>query len=99
MKTTKEKMKETLENLSIDFRKLRTKYVSKLLPLFEENDWNVWLYSLQNEIEKLENILFFYARIHDCISGKINETIERNWYSQRGSMKKKVRKLLWYSIP
>lgn len=98
MKTTKEKISEILLELDYDFSILRNKYIDKLLPLLEENNWNVWLYSLQKEIENLESLMFFYAWIHDWINWKINKPIW-NWYSQPWSMKRKVRKLLWYSIP
>ena len=87
--TDTQKLKKILWNLKNDFWKLQAKYVEKLLPILEHTE--AWTYSLSNEIDDIESMVFFYARIVDWLDWKIN--IDSKW-----SMCKKMRKVLWYTF-
>lgn len=90
MKTDKQKMEALINRMNKDFDKLRNRYVPKMLPILQRQ--NINLSSVEIFVEKLQNMPMLYARIYDRLDGKIK-------IESRGSMRKKMRKALWYLIP
>lgn len=89
--TQAEEVRQALLDFKEWFDEFKKQYREKLVETLNENE-EVGLYSTQNEVDKLEDLMFTYARIHDKLNWKM-------WLHDRGSMRKKVRKILGYIYP
>jgi len=96
MQTPKDQLKVLIDEYAEDFELLRQKYVKRFVEVFianrmqEKKQTTYWL----QEIERLENMIFFSAWIED----QFNDIVGYPWnYGYTKSRTKKIRKALGYN--